>query len=110
MTHAPGITGRGFLFVMAFTTVLYVNFAWFREQLCIIICPYGRFQSVLIDNHSKNVAYDANRGDPPGKAEGSGGRGLHRLQALCPGLPDRHRYPPRPPARMRRLFRLYRCL
>ena len=67
MTQAPGEHWHGFLFVMAVTVALYVNFAWFREQLCIIICPYGRFQSVLIDNHSKNVAYDSNRGDPPGR-------------------------------------------
>lgn len=67
ISHAPLEHWHSFLFVFAFTTILYVNFAWFREQLCIIICPYGRFQSILIDNHSKNVAYDFNRGDPPGK-------------------------------------------
>lgn len=67
MSHNPLEHWTSFLFVFGFTTVLYVNFAWFREQLCIIICPYGRFQSILIDNHSKNVSYDFNRGDPPGK-------------------------------------------
>jgi cytochrome c oxidase accessory protein FixG len=67
MTQSPAGNLKSFFFVFAFTTVLYVNFAWFREQLCIIICPYGRFQSILIDNHSKNVAYDYRRGDPPGK-------------------------------------------
>lgn len=67
MTHSPLEHWTSFAFVFAFTTALYVNFAWFREQLCIIICPYGRFQSILIDNHSKNVSYDFNRGDPPGK-------------------------------------------
>ncbi|MDP0500744.1 MAG: cytochrome c oxidase accessory protein CcoG [Verrucomicrobiota bacterium JB022] len=56
-----------FLFVAASTALIYGNFAWFREQLCIIICPYGRFQSALIDNHTYNVAYDYNRGNPPGK-------------------------------------------
>lgn len=67
MTTAPEEHWTSFLFVFAFTTALYGNFAFFREQLCIMICPYGRFQSALIDNHSKNVAYDPNRGDPPGK-------------------------------------------
>lgn len=67
MTTAPADHWTSFLFVFAFTTILYGNFAFFREQLCIIICPYGRFQSALIDSHSKNVAYDANRGDPPGR-------------------------------------------
>jgi cytochrome c oxidase accessory protein FixG len=67
MTTAPGEHWTSFVFVFAFSAVLYGNFAWFREQLCIIICPYGRFQSALIDSHSKNVAYDQVRGDPPGK-------------------------------------------
>ena len=67
MTHSPLEHWHGFVFVFGATIVLYGNFAWFREQLCIVICPYGRFQSALIDSHSKNVAYDATRGNPPGK-------------------------------------------
>jgi cytochrome c oxidase accessory protein FixG len=38
-------------------------FAWFREQVCIIACPYGRMQGVLLDNKSINVAYDHVRGE-----------------------------------------------
>jgi len=45
---------------------IFLNFTWFREQLCIVICPYGRFQSVLVDDESLNIAYDYNRGNPPG--------------------------------------------
>ena len=67
MSTSPLEHWSSFVFVAASTLVLYVNFAWFREHLCIIICPYGRFQSALIDDHSYNVAYDFNRGDPPGK-------------------------------------------
>jgi len=67
MTHSPLEHWSSFLFVFIASAILYVNFAWFREHLCIIICPYGRFQSALIDDHSYNVAYDYNRGDPPGK-------------------------------------------
>jgi cytochrome c oxidase accessory protein FixG len=46
------------------TGLLYFNFGWFREQLCIVICPYGRIQSALIDDHSLVIGYDAKRGEP----------------------------------------------
>lgn len=66
MLVAPSEHWKAFLFVMVISLILYVNFAWFREQLCLIICPYGRLQSALVDEHSVNVAYDYRRGDPPG--------------------------------------------
>jgi len=43
--------------------VFYFVFAWFREQVCIIACPYGRMQGVLLDNKSIVVAYDHKRGE-----------------------------------------------
>lgn len=46
-----------------FTSVFYFVFAWFREQVCIIACPYGRLQGVLLDNKSIVVAYDHKRGE-----------------------------------------------
>ena len=46
-----------------FTCVFYFIFAWFREQVCIIACPYGRLQGVLLDNKTINVAYDHVRGE-----------------------------------------------
>lgn len=46
-----------------FTGVFYFVFAWFREQVCIIACPYGRLQGVLLDNQSVVVAYDYKRGE-----------------------------------------------
>ena len=49
--------------VLIFTGVFYFIFAWFREQVCIIACPYGRLQGVLLDNKSINVAYDFVRGE-----------------------------------------------
>ncbi|UMB54802.1 cytochrome c oxidase accessory protein CcoG [Lutibacter sp. A64] len=55
-------------YLLAFTGVFYFVFAWFREQVCIIVCPYGRLQGVLLDNKSINVAYDYVRG------EGTSGR------------------------------------
>lgn len=64
---APGEHWSAFAFMMVATGVLYFNFAWFREQLCIVICPYGRLQSALIDDHSLVIGYDAKRGEPRGK-------------------------------------------
>lgn len=49
--------------LLIFTGVFYFIFAWFREQVCIIACPYGRMQGVLLDNKSINVAYDHVRGE-----------------------------------------------
>lgn len=46
-----------------FTGVFYFVFTWFREQVCIIACPYGRLQGVLLDNKSIVVAYDHVRGE-----------------------------------------------
>jgi len=52
-----------FIKLLVFTAVFYFVFAWFREQVCIIVCPYGRLQGVLLDNKSINVAYDYKRGE-----------------------------------------------
>lgn len=49
--------------LLIFTAVFYFVFAWFREQVCIIACPYGRMQGVLLDNKSIVVAYDHQRGE-----------------------------------------------
>ncbi len=49
--------------LLIFTAVFYFVFAWFREQVCIIACPYGRLQGVLLDSKSIVVAYDYKRGE-----------------------------------------------
>lgn len=49
--------------LLIFTGVFYFIFTWFREQVCIIACPYGRLQGVLLDNQSVVVAYDYKRGE-----------------------------------------------
>ncbi|SHJ35159.1 cytochrome c oxidase accessory protein FixG [Arenibacter nanhaiticus] len=49
--------------LLIFTAVFFFVFAWFREQVCIIACPYGRMQGVLLDNKSIVVAYDHKRGE-----------------------------------------------
>jgi cytochrome c oxidase accessory protein FixG len=53
-----------FMGVMIFASIILLDFGWFREQFCIIACPYGRMQSVLMDNNSIIVAYDGKRGEP----------------------------------------------
>lgn len=57
----------GFAAIMVFSFVFYAVFAFFREQVCTVVCPYGRLQSVLLDKDSVVVAYDHVRGEPRGK-------------------------------------------
>ncbi len=54
---------RTLISLLIFTGVFYFIFAWFREQVCIIACPYGRLQGVLLDDKTINVAYDYKRGE-----------------------------------------------
>ncbi|MGL6269889.1 MAG: cytochrome c oxidase accessory protein CcoG, partial [Chitinophagaceae bacterium] len=56
-----------FLALIGFTTIFFFVFYWFREQVCIVVCPYGRLQGVLLDKNSIVVAYDYVRGEPRGK-------------------------------------------
>jgi cytochrome c oxidase accessory protein FixG len=58
---------EAFGLTMGFTAILMFNFSWFREQFCVVVCPYGRLQSVMNDRATVTVAYDAKRGDPRGK-------------------------------------------
>lgn len=59
----PAAHGSTLISLLIFTAVFYFVFAWFREQVCIIACPYGRLQGVLLDNKSIIVAYDHKRGE-----------------------------------------------
>lgn len=61
-----------FFIMLIFSGLFYFVFAWFREQVCTLVCPYGRFQSVLSDKKTINVAYDNVRG------EGTAGRSRFR--------------------------------
>ncbi len=56
-----------FTAVVGFSVVFYWIFSWFREQACILVCPYGRLQGVLLDRNSIVIAYDHVRGEPRGK-------------------------------------------
>jgi cytochrome c oxidase accessory protein FixG len=57
----------GFIAINFFTLLFYGVFSWFREQACVIVCPYGRFQSVLLDQDTTVISYDFTRGEPRGK-------------------------------------------
>ena len=57
----------GFTAMILFTALFYWIFIWFREQACILVCPYGRLQGVLLDPNSIVIAYDFMRGEPRGK-------------------------------------------
>lgn len=52
-----------FIGLIIFTGLFYFVFAWFREQVCTLVCPYGRLQGVLIDKKTIIVAYDFKRGE-----------------------------------------------
>lgn len=57
----------GFMAILIFSAVFYGVYAFFREQVCTVVCPYGRLQGVLLDRNSMIVAYDYKRGEPRGK-------------------------------------------
>ncbi|PSL49366.1 cytochrome c oxidase accessory protein FixG [Chitinophaga niastensis] len=57
----------GFIAILVFSGVFYGVFAFMREQVCTIVCPYGRLQGVLLDKSSILMAYDYKRGEPRGR-------------------------------------------
>lgn len=67
ITRSPSGHLAGFLGMAGFTVVFYWLFAFFREQACIAVCPYGRLQGVLLGQESIVVAYDWLRGEPRGR-------------------------------------------
>ncbi|MBP6217941.1 MAG: cytochrome c oxidase accessory protein CcoG [Oligoflexales bacterium] len=60
--HPGGFSVMAFLWL-----VFYLDFSWFREQFCSFLCPYARFQSLLIDEKTPVVSFDKTRGEPRGK-------------------------------------------
>lgn len=68
MREAPAAHPGAFLLMTGTTAALWFCFAWFKEQFCIVLCPYGRLQSVLTDEHTLVVGYDTQRGEPRGRS------------------------------------------
>jgi cytochrome c oxidase accessory protein FixG len=54
----------GLLAILTFSGVFFFVYYWFREQVCLIVCPYGRMQGVMLDKNSIAVTYDDVRGEP----------------------------------------------
>ncbi len=86
--HLAGLTG---MFVFSF--IFYFIFSWFREQVCTIVCPYGRLQGVLLDRESVVISYDYTRGEEravlrKGEDRGQAGKGdcvdCGLCVAVCP--------------------------
>ncbi len=79
---------KGLSAMLIFTAVFYFVFARFREMVCMVVCPYGRLQGVLLDNNSILVQYDHKRGEPRGKVNKSETKGdcidCHWCVRVCP--------------------------
>ncbi|HTQ04711.1 MAG TPA: cytochrome c oxidase accessory protein CcoG [Polyangiaceae bacterium] len=75
MTQSPLEHWSPFLIVAVTTGLVFFDFAYFREQMCTVVCPYARIQSVLLDRRSLLVGYDRLRGEPRGKGKPKPGRG-----------------------------------
>ncbi len=79
--EGPAAHGVAFGLTVGFAAVLMFNFAWFREQFCVLVCPYGRLQSLLHDRDSATVAYAERRGEPRGRLR-------REAEAVAPPLGD----------------------
>lgn len=69
--HPPSENLSTFIGLIAFSAAFFIVFTLLREQVCLVACPYGRLQGVLLDKNSINVAYDHKRGEPRGKLKRS---------------------------------------
>lgn len=90
ITESPSQHIVGLSAILIFSGVFYGVYAFFREQACIVVCPYGRLQSVLLDKNSMIVAYDYKRGEPRGVAKKTQTEQLgdcvdcHQCVRVCP--------------------------
>ncbi len=88
VTGPPSKHMAGFLVVAVTTGLVFFDFAYFREQMCTVICPYARLQSVLLDRSSLVIGYDVKRGEPRSKGKQKLGNGdcidCHACVVACP--------------------------
>lgn len=73
MTQSPTAHPAPFLVVAVVSALAFFDFAYFREQMCTVACPYARLQSVLLDKSSSIIGYDGERGEPRGAGKTDGG-------------------------------------
>lgn len=72
VTQSPLEHPTPFIVMMVVTAMMMLDFSFFREQICLVVCPYGRMQSVMIDRQSKIISYDRKRGEPRGVKKTTG--------------------------------------
>ena len=77
VTAPPSKHLAGFISMLAFSGAFYWIFSYFREQVCTLVCPYGRLQGVLLDQDSIVIAYDNVRGEPRGRLKKNESRDKH---------------------------------
>jgi len=75
VTQSPFEHPGAFLLMVAVTGLMMFDFSYFREQTCLVACPYGRLQSVMLDRDSLIVSYDPQRGEPRAKGRREEGDG-----------------------------------
>lgn len=93
VSEGPFAHPTNFIVMILLTAAFYFVFAWFREQVCTLVCPYGRLQGVLIDKETVNVFYDFKRGEnrskwKKGEDRRAAGKGdcidCHQCVVVCP--------------------------
>jgi cytochrome c oxidase accessory protein FixG len=89
VTDRPDRHIAGLAAILSFSVVFYLVFARFREQACVLACPYGRVLSSLIDARTVTVTYDSARGEPRGRLTPAGPAGgdcidCYRCVTACP--------------------------
>lgn len=79
-------SAMSYTFVAIFAAFWFVDFTWFREQFCIYLCPYARFQSALTDDETLLISYDEDRGEPRGPKRGPEGGCIacQKCVVVCP--------------------------
>ena len=87
VTDPPSQHLAGLMAITIFSFVFFLVFARFREQACVLACPYGRMLSALTDAQTIMVTYDGRRGEPRGRVT-EAGRGdcvdCHQCVTVCP--------------------------
>ena len=74
----------GFVIMLLISAFFYWVYSFFREQICTMVCPYGRMQGVLLDSKSIIVAYDYKRGEPRGQRDGGDCVNCQQCVSVCP--------------------------